>query len=68
MDAHDGGRFFSEDTSKMPEFVQNFIFHKCNSLRLNESHRLVTTVLVLSSQIHQIQNISLKTIAASLKT
>ncbi len=55
--------FFLEDTAKMREFAQNFSVYKCDNVRLDESHRLVTTVLFLSSQSPEIQNIFLETIA-----
>jgi hypothetical protein len=52
-------QIFSEDTGKIPEFVQNLIVQKCNSLRRNESHRLVRRVIVLSSLSHEIEKIFL---------
>jgi hypothetical protein len=60
-----GGRFFFVDIAKMYEFEQNFNVHKCNTLKPNKSHRLLTTVLVQSSHSHEIENIFLKTIATA---
>jgi hypothetical protein len=57
---------FFENIAKMNEFAQLVSVHKCNNLRHNESHRLVATVLVESSQSREIQNILLKTIAAAV--
>jgi hypothetical protein len=59
------GRFVFENTAEMHEFGPNFSVHKCNTVRLDESHQLLTTFLVLTSPTRRIQNISLKTIAAA---
>jgi hypothetical protein len=49
----------------MHEFAPNFSIHKCNTLRLSESHQLILTVLVQASESREIQNVFLKTIAAA---
>ncbi len=51
-------RFVFVNISKMHEFAKDFSVLKCNNLRLNESDRFVTTVLVERSHRFEIQKIS----------
>jgi hypothetical protein len=55
-----GGRLFN---AKMHVSEQKFNVRKCKTMRLDESYRLVTTVLVLNSRCGKIHNIFLTTIA-----
>jgi hypothetical protein len=49
--------------AKLHVSEQKFNVRKCKTMRLDESYRLVTTVLVLNSPCGKIQNIFLTTIA-----
>ena len=51
----------------MTESEQKFIVRKCRTIKLNESHRLVATVLVLNSHSRKIHSIFLTTIAAAVR-
>jgi hypothetical protein len=55
-------QFFVEDNVKRHEPEHECNVRKCNTLRLDESYRLVTTVLVQKSHSRKIQNILLSTI------
>ncbi len=57
---------FLEDIAKLHEFAQNFGVYKCNTLRLNEFHRLVITALVKYSHNSEIRNTFLNTIVAAV--
>ena len=60
--------YFLKDNTKMHEFEQKFIVHKWKTLRLNESYRLVTTILVLDKQNRKICDIFQTTIAAAARS
>jgi hypothetical protein len=59
---------FLENNSKMHESEQKFSVRKCKTMKLNESYRLVTSVLILSSHSRKIHNIFLTTIAATARS
>jgi hypothetical protein len=52
----------------MHEFEQKFSVRKCKTIKLNESYRLVTTVLVLNSHNRKIHSIFLTTIAVAARS
>jgi hypothetical protein len=57
------GRFFLEVNAKIHESERKFSVRKYKTIKLNESYRLVTTVLVLNSHNRKIHSIFLITIA-----
>ncbi len=63
-DAAKWQQVFLEDNAKRHEPEHKCNVRKCNTLRLDEPYRLVTTVLVQNSHSRKIQNILLATIAA----
>jgi hypothetical protein len=63
-DAAKWQQVFLEDNAKRHEPEHKCNVRKCNTLRLDESYRLVTIVLVQNSHSCKIQNILLATIAA----
>jgi hypothetical protein len=56
-DATQWRQIFLEDNAEMREAEHKFNVRKYNTLRLDESHRLVTTILVKSSYSRESQNI-----------
>ncbi len=58
------GRFSLAVNTKLHVSEQKFNARKYKTMRLNESYRLVTTVLVLNSHFGKIHNIFLTTTAA----
>jgi hypothetical protein len=52
----------------MHESEQKFSICKCRTIKLNESYRLVTIVLVLNTHSRQIHSIFLTTIAAAARS
>jgi len=59
------GRFFWRSVQKLHVSEQKFNVRKYKTMRLDESYRLVTTVLVLNSQWVKIHNNFLTTIVAA---
>jgi hypothetical protein len=49
-----GDSFFLENIAKLREFSQNLGVCKCNTLKLNKSHRSLTTALVKYSHSSEI--------------
>jgi hypothetical protein len=60
-----GERFFLVVNTKMHFSEQKFNVRKCKTMRLDESYRLVTTVLVLNSHCGKIHSIFPTTIASA---
>ncbi len=62
------GRFFLDVNAKMHESEKKFSVRNFKTIKLNESYRLVTTVLVLNSHSRKIHSIFLTTIAAAARS
>jgi hypothetical protein len=58
-------QIFLKDNAKPHECRHKVNVHKCSILRLDDSYRLVTKVLVQNSHSRKIQNIFLTTIAGA---
>ncbi len=69
LDNHRGsGRYFLEFNAKMHESEQKFSIRNWKTIKLDESYRLVTTVLVLNSHSRKIHSIFLTTIAVAARS